>query len=279
VGRRQFVASAAALYVVARGGVRVDAASVYAETVLAKGPVGYWRLGELGGPAAVDSTTHGHDGTYRGDPVFAVPGAIVDDPDGAVQLDGRHDYVEISNSVHFSQPGSGRGLTVEAWMRPDALAFTGETTQNYVHWLGKGDAGDVEWGFRFYSSDSPSRPNRISAYCWNAAGGEGAGAYFQDVLEAGTWIYVVACYDPGDSSDPMAGVSIYRDGVLRESPEKSSAARYASYDVVPVHGAAPLRLGTRDLVSLFTGALDEVAIYPRVLSADEIAENYQVGSS
>ncbi len=255
------------------------AASAYAETVLAKRPVGYWRLGELGGPMAADSAGHQDDGTYRGAPAFGVPGAILGDPDGAVQLDGRHDYIEIPNSVHFSQPASGRGLTVEAWMRPDTLAFTGQTSQEYVHWLGKGDAGDFEWGFRFYSSSSPSRPNRISAYIWNAAGGEGAGAYFQDVLVAGTWIHVVACYDPGDSSDPRAGVSIYRDGVLRESPATSHAARYASYDVVPVHGAAPLRLGTRDLVSFFAGALDDVAVYPRVLSAAEIAENYRVARS
>ncbi len=257
----------------------MPATSAYAQTVLAKGPVGYWRLGEPGGPTAADSTSSARDGTYRGDPVFDVPGAIWNNSDGAVQLDGQDDYVEIPNSADFSQPTSGAGLTVEVWMRPDILSFTGETSQNYVHWLGKGDAGDTEWGFRFYSSDSPSRPNRISAYCWNAAGGEGAGAYFQDVLMAGTWIHVVACYDPGDQSDPMAGVSIYRDGALRESPATSSAARYASYDVVPVHGAALVRLGTRDLVSFFTGALDEVAIYPRVLSAAEIAENYQVARS
>ena len=46
---------------------------------------------------------------------------------------------------------------------------------------------------------------------------------------------------------------------------------------MPVHGTAPLRLGTRDKVSFFRGALDEVAIYPRVLTADEILENYQTG--
>ncbi len=260
---------------VASAAHRVDAAAAYAQTVLAKRPVAYWRLGERRGPTAADASRRGHDGTFRGDPAFDAPGAIQHDPDGAVRLDGRHDYVEIPNSIHFSQPASGRGLTVEAWMRPDALAFAGQTAQAYVHWLGKGDAGDFEWGFRFYSSDSPSRPNRISAYIWNLAGGEGAGAYFQDELSAGRWIHVVACYDPGDRSNPDAGVSIYRDGMLRGSPRSSRGARYASYDIVPAHGAAPLRLGTRDLGSFFTGALDDVAVYPRVLSAAEIGENYR----
>jgi hypothetical protein len=247
------------------------------KTVLAKRPVAYWRLGEQRGPVAADAASHAHDGTYRGAPAFGEPGPIRDDADGAVRLDGRHDYVEIPNSIHFSQPASGRGLTVEAWLRPDALTFAGQTEQKYVHWLGKGDPGDPEWGFRFYSADSPSRPNRISAYLWNPAGGEGAGAYFQDELAAGHWIHVVACYDPGDRSDPLAGVSIYRDGVLRAGPRRSRSrgARYAAYDIVAAHGAAPLRLGTRDLHSFLTGALDDVAVYPRVLGAAEIADNYR----
>ena len=59
----------------------------------------------------------------------------------AVQFNGTN-YVEIPDSVDFSQPTSTYGLTVEAWMRPDALSFPGEaspdSTQNpYVHWLGK----------------------------------------------------------------------------------------------------------------------------------------------
>jgi hypothetical protein len=248
--------------------------SAYAQAILAKGPVAYWRLGELSGPAAADASGNGHGGTYIGDPAFDQPGAIVGDPDGAVGLDGNGEYVEIPDSVQLSQPDSGNGLTVEVWIRPDVLTFAGQTTEKYVHWLGKGDAGEFEWGFRFYSNDSPSRPNRISAYIWNAPGGEGAGAYFQDALTAGRWIYVVACYAPGDQTDAGAGVSIYRDGVLRGSPSSSPGALYSSFDIVPAQGAAPLRLGTRDLGSFFTGGLDEVAVYPRVLSAEEIAENY-----
>jgi hypothetical protein len=276
--RGQFACGAAALCVAAGTARRAVAAGGYAQTVLAKRPVAYWRLGERTGPTASDATGNGHAGTYRGNPALGEPGAIANDPDGAVRLGGHHDYVEISDSVHFSQPASGRGLTVEVWMRPDVLVFPGQTAQTYVHWLGKGDTGDFEWGFRFYSQDSASRPNRISAYIWNASGGEGAGAYFQDRLVAGRWIHVVAGFDPGDGSDPNAGVSIYRDGVLRGNPRRTRGARYASYNIVPAHGAAPLRLGTRDLDSFFTGALDDVAVYPRVLSAAEIADNFRAAT-
>jgi hypothetical protein len=86
---------------------------------------------------------------------------------------------------------------------------------------------------------------------------------------------VVACYDPGDASDPSAGVSIYKHGVLRGGPNTSPGALYATYNIYPVHGSAPVRLGTRDQGSFLVGGLDEVAIYPRVLSASEILDNYE----
>src|SRR5262245_22525465 len=259
--------------------------------VLAKGPVGYWRLGEQAGPTALDASGHGSDGTYFGNPTLGQLGAIVNDPDTAIGFNGpgSRDYVEIPNPVtqEFSQPTSGLGLTVEVWMRPDVLIFPGQTSERYIHWLGKcvSGSGQCEWGLRFYSQDSPSRPNRISAYIWNPNGGLGAGAFFQDVLTPGQWMHVVAVYEPGDKdTDPPAGVHIYRDGVHRQGPP-SSGTLYRSFGIVPAHGTLPLRLGTRDAaispsvnsVSYLTGGLDEVAIYPRVLTEPEIPENYCVG--
>ena len=101
----------------------------------------------------------------------------------------------------------------------------------------------------------------------------------QETVKEFAWMHLVACYAPGDQSDPMAGVSLYLNGVLRGSPATQKGARYRSYDIVPVHGSAPLRFGTRDLGSFLKGGLDEVAIYPRVLSDDEIREHYQASSS
>jgi hypothetical protein len=245
----------------------------YRDTVLAKGPVGYWRLGEDAGPTAGDETSNAHDGCYVGNPSFGTPGASAGDPDTAVGFNGTS-YVEIPDSEDFSQPTSGVGLTVEAWLRPDILQFPGETEDPYIYWLGKGAAGEREWAFRFYSQDS-SRPNRISAYLWSPAGVLGAGAYFEDKLVPGEWIHVVACYEPGDNAT-NAGVHIYRDGVHRLGPP-SPGTLYRNYDVEPHHGTSPLRLATRDCASLLIGALDEVALYPRVLSAEEIKENYLNG--
>jgi len=262
----------------------------YSDVVLAKDPVGYWRLGERTGLTASDASGHGFDGTYVGKPTLGQPGAILSDSDTAIGFNGSgsRDYVDIPNPVTqaFSQPTSGLGLTVEVWMRPDVLIFPGQTSERYIYWLGKcvSGSGECEWGLRFYSQDSPSRPNRISAYIWNPSGGEGAGAHFQDTLTPGEWIHIVAVYEAGDQdTEPLAGVHIYRDGVCRQGPPLSGTL-YRTFGIAPVSGTLPLRLGTRDAAtsgsagrSYLTGGLDEVAIYPRVLTPDEILENYRAG--
>jgi hypothetical protein len=260
----------------------------YRDAVLAKNPVAYWRLGEAAGPTAVDETGNGYDGTYFGAPTYGQPGAIQGDPNTAVQFNGA-DYVEIPNSVNFSQPTSGNGLTVEVWMRPDDLSFPGHSSSGssenpYVHWLGKGEAGQQEWAFRFYSDDQQSaaaRPNRISAYIWSPAGSEGAGAYFQQTIGAGQWMHIVASYEPGDKDTcPPKGVHIYLNGQQQQGPfDIGTLYCNPCFAILPANGTAPLRLATRDLASFFIGALDEVAIYPQVLTPAQILENYQLGVS
>jgi Concanavalin A-like lectin/glucanases superfamily len=261
---------------VAASPVRAPAATPsYRKAVLAKKPVGYWRLGDMVLTTAIDASLNRRHGKYHGNPK-STPGALRADADPGIALDGKS-YVEIRDHAQFSQPTSGAGLTVEAWVRPDVLVFEGETSDAHVHWLGKGEAGRQEWGLRFYSKKS-KRPNRISAYLWTPAGGLGAGAYFEDALKPGEWIHVVACYDPGDAdTQGKPGVHIYKNGVRRGGPP-SAGTLYDNprWQIKPAHGAAPLRLGTRDRKSFLTGGLDEVAIYPRVLTAREILEHYQL---
>ena len=260
---------------------KMPALDVYRPLILAAKPVGYWRLGESSGAVAADETRNQHQGKYVKQPKLGQPGAISGDFISSITLDGKS-YVEIPDHPAFSQPTSGAGLTVEVWMRPDKLDFADATPVKYIHWLGKGEAGRHEWGFRFYTRGDGERPNRISAYIWNPSGQLGAGAYFQDRLLAGKWIHVVACYELGDATAGFrrAGVRIYKDGVLRQGPP-SKGTLYRNppdWNIMPQHGAAPVRLGTREAKGFFVGGLDELAIYPRVLSPEEIRLHYEVGT-
>jgi hypothetical protein len=277
--RREMLALGGASLIASASPSRPLHEASYRDTVLAAKPAGYWRLGETQGTTARDATDT-HNGRYHGPVVFGETGAIRGDQDTAVRLNGRDSFAEVPNNRVFSQPTSKKGLTVEVWMRPDILIFDSNESGPYVHWLGKGDRGQNEWGFRFYSRHS-DRPNRISAYIWNLGGDLGAGAYFQDRLKPREWIHIVACYSPGTMDDPAAGVSIYKNGLLRGGPDShppQPGARYAQYNITPEHGTAPVRFGTRDLKSFFQGGLDEIAIYPRVLTNTEIMEHYRAGS-
>src|SRR5262245_10438233 len=124
----------------------------YHQAVLAAHPVAYWRLGERpGAPTAADATPHKHDGRYHRRPLLGQPGALARDRDTAMGLDGPKSkaYVEVPAAKAFSVATSGRGLSVELWLRPDALDFTGENQDPknaYIHWLGKGEPGEFEWG-------------------------------------------------------------------------------------------------------------------------------------
>jgi hypothetical protein len=99
----------------------------------------------------------------------------------------------------------------------------------------------------------------------------------QDKLVKGRWLHIVACYQRGDRTNPTAGVQIYKDGQFRMGPP-SPGTLYSNpkFLIMPAHGTAPLRLGTRDLGSFLRGGLDEVAIYPYVLSANKVEEHYKI---
>jgi hypothetical protein len=175
------------------------------------------------------------------------------------------------------------GMTVHAFMKPTALDFNGG---NFVHWLGKGEDPQMEWAFRFYPASDPERPSRISGYIWNPTAccgfpsNQGAGAYFQDpALAAGTWYQVVVIYDPGDALDTQAGVTIYQNGQCQSggtrcggTPSPGVLYSNPSFVVHPRNGTSPLRIGTRDCASFFTGGLDEVAVFDRALTAAEVSE-------
>ena len=238
----------------------------YRQAVLADSPVGYWPLDDPPGSKTARAAAGALSGTYvRTHAAAGIAGL-------ARAFDGTSSYISIPDSAAWSEPTTG-AVTVEFWMRPSALVFSHEEGSGYVWILGKGEAGSQEWGFRMYGDDnteSPPRDNRIAFYAFNPTGGEGAGAYFQDRLTVGKWIYVVGELTP-------TGVLIFKDGVLRQGPP-AKATLYANpaFNVKPAHGASPIRLGTRNFHSYFQGALDEVAIYPHVLSSSEIRRHYAV---
>jgi len=233
-------------------------------------------------------------------------------PQSYIQFDGTPgNQVEIDypEAPDFSV-NPNVGLTVSAWVRPDALHFDhtdgSDPNQQYVHWLGKGvgsdDNAQQEWTFRIYSQNEPlpctncPRINRVSFYVFNLARpagktcqNEGIGSYFQfpindpDPLVAGEWIQVTGVVD--DSPD-VKTTSIYKNGnfIRCDRYQATPASRcqrlpdqgpgQCPRPITPTHGTAPVRIGHRDRLSYLNGAVAEVRIWNRPLTADEVAGVY-----
>jgi hypothetical protein len=218
-----------------------------------------------------DLTGHGRRGTAVGAPVrVRMPNG-----DRAFRFDGRRQFLQFGDRKAFEIDATGV-LTVEFWMRPDTLQFSDEEGSGYVYTMGKGNPGAHEWYTRMYSrTNSESRPNRISGYAFNPAGGLGAGSYFQDPVTVGQWIHVALVINANARSSqyPMGYTRIYKNGVLRDTDS------LAGYNIVPRSGSAPLRIGTGYLNSYFQGAIGDVAFYNKELSASRLKAHYAAGRS
>ncbi|HEX7701341.1 MAG TPA: LamG-like jellyroll fold domain-containing protein [Kofleriaceae bacterium] len=160
------------------------------------------------------------------------------------------------------------GLTVHAAVRLDPNPPVLEQI------LGKGDHSgftsgtDQEFHLRYDHQ-------RLKGYAFNRDGGFGAGEAFDAVAER--WYDVVLEFDPGDYRDPNAGVHMIVDGIeLPTGPGSHYRSNPCTADdptcwtIDPRNGNAPLRIGTSDGESFFAGDVDEVAIFDRLLTADEL---------
>ena len=243
----------------------------YDRQALSLGPALYLPLGHPSSATEQNLAGTGNNGVYL---PAQDPPAVVKLPNGdpAASFDGRQQYVQVPSASTLSVTYSGC-LSVQAWISPRALQFPHEEGTGYVYILGKGTTGAQEYALRMYSrvnTESPVRPNRISAYAFNLDGGLGSGSYFQDPVTVGEWIMVTFVIDANRSSAwPHGYVAIYKDGTLR------GRVSLSQYGVKPEASNTPFRIGTRDLGSYFEGAIGKVAVYDYVLSGTDIAATYK----
>ena len=239
--------------------------SAYDDLILTDNPALYLPL---------DGSTTSADGrtaTVHGSP--AVQAGALPNGDTAVVFDGSTtQWIELPDSADLSVSTTG-ALTVEAWLRPDALTMPHTEGTGYVHWLGKltyDTTNQCEWVARIYSADNTEgRSNRISGYAFNAAGGLGAGSYFQDALTPGEWIhYALVINTTPSSTYPTGYTKLYRDGVLRDQDSLSG------YSIVPTDTTSPMRIGSADLRGFLRGAVAKVAVYPVELAASQLAAHH-----
>ncbi len=216
----------------------------YMEEVLADSPHGYWRLGEASGTLAADASTNGNDGTYKNSVELGLPGGLVTDADTSASfntgstLEKDHVLVPDSGSLDL-----GDTFSLAAWIRRDGTGLTDCIL----------DKGEGSFIFRFDGEDHLLlRRNGVANIAKSTT----------KITDAG-WHYVVATKNG-------ATVKIYIDGVDVTGTVTNSTC---------VNNAVALTIGASNAgeEDFFRGGIDEVAVYPAVLSAGRVQAHYEAG--
>ncbi len=208
------------------------------------GLVGYWNLDEATSTTAFDSSGNTNNGTLTNGPTWQSPSNCVSS--SCLSFDGSDDYVNCGNnaSLNVGQPAGSNGLTLEAWIKPNSTVISD---------AGIIDNNNLKYAFTYHNA------SKLYFYIH-----DGSNFVVAD-MSYGAWHYVVGTWDGTAGPNSM---KLFIDGQL-------VAQKASSYDTTSANG--PIYIGKRVGKNSFDGLIDEVRIYNRALSAEEIKQHYQAG--
>ena len=235
-------------YTLGRLAVPANTVAAYSNPVLESNPVAYWRLEELVSVAkAADWSGNNRTGTYTGGTKGAAHPLPYDPANVGVILNGSSDYISPDSSLPASI-FSGGSYSVEMWFNADTLhqgdlaAFT--TSAGHAILLELETNGKIRFLHR-----------------WPAGGSGGTDIYSTNLYTTDEWHYLVAVKDGAD-------MKLYLDGVLDPT---------TATDASTINGALDLalgRIGKSISGRYFNGMLDDIALYDRALTYEEIYYHY-----
>ena len=216
--------------------------------------VGVWHLDEGSGSIAYDETGNNNDGTlYNGTQVSSQEPTWASSckSENCLVFDGSNDYVDYGNNQSLNPTNE---ITVETWVK--WANFYSDTAGHAM--ISKSNYGTN--GYMLYQSTG-SPYNRVSYFIFTDSLHSNVS---QSTLSTDTWYHIVMTYDDSniklyingslDSSIPATG-SIYWGGTVKNFLIGST---YNSSE------------------SKFNGTIDEVKIYNRALSSEEVNASYSV---
>jgi hypothetical protein len=227
-------------------------------TGLDSGLVGFWSFDgqDISGTTAFDRSGLGNNGTISG--AARTAGRIGQ----ALEFDGVDDYVDALSPDPLDDL---RTFTVSAWIKPDSM---GEGDFGRI--TDKRNLGTVGWDF--FTCSSGAAPTCTDAIRLRQAFGTSGGVWDSpsNSVARNVWQHVVVTYNSNSTAnDP----SFYINGASVAVTEGTAPSGSYSSD-----GAVNFTIGnTPDTTRTFDGAIDEVRIYNRVLTSDEIKRLYNMG--
>ncbi len=222
------------------------------ERDLNAGLVAYWNFDEGSGNVLHDVSGHGNDGTIYG-------ATWVDGVHGkALSFNGNEDYVKINSNLLNQLP-----LTISGWVKPEVRSDYGYTTQFPNNVISNDYPGSSGMGFGV----NMWRHNTMITVEYQGHIGEKAS--FVRITNVSfvqsTWHFVVVTYTIGNFWLYVDGKEIYHLNFTQEALDG------VNYIRIGKHNDDSYRYAT---TRFFKGAVDELRIYNRALSANEIKELY-----
>jgi len=195
--------------------------------------VAHWKFDEGSGSVAHDASGNGNDGTFVGDPQWAV-GKL----GGALEFNGSSDYIEVpfSESLRVINQGD---FSITAWFRLN------EFPSEYKSVFQQGDdtsGGPGRTWLFFHQSDE------IRSSLGGSATGSGVG------MESGIWYHAVVVVTEGGTTD---SVQLYVNGEAAGAAREDSMEDSEGVFYIGAH---------KGLGNIWDGPLDEIRIYSHALS-------------
>ena len=212
---------------------------------LTRSLVAYWKLDEASGNA-VDEVS-GHTLTNTGTLTYA-SGKL----NNGANFDGTAKYLSMATPAALKTLGNG--FSVSFWCKPTATTVTGRIISGL-----NGNSGAY-----IYMGGSGNTPTSIGFTVNNLSTGYIAGG---QIFSAAVWSHVVCVYDP--SQIGVAMLRVYLNGALANQINSANAAPQSF-----ATGTTNLNLGSNAGATNLNGILDEVGIWSRALSPQEIYTLY-----
>jgi len=182
-----------------------------------------------------------NDGTIVGKAKI-VPGKIEE----GMEFDGANSYIDCGNDNSLDLT---KAVTIEVWIKPNLAGEGG----NNAGPLCKAESGVDPWNWQL-RYNAPG--GNFMGFQFNAGGSNWISV--QEKLAPGKWYHITGTYDGKEAKCFLNGVE----------KEKKSMANISS-------GKGKFFIGQDGWMNVFNGVVDEVRIYSRALSFDEIQHNYK----
>ena len=273
--------------------VPASAASLYSSAVLADSPVAYYRLGETSGAGAANSSAAGAslDGNYVNFAVLqtapatpstlAAAGPRPGDASGSAAIVGleadnlgirsganANAQVEVPDNALLDLTGA---MTLEAWVRRDDVQAVNGNNEGII---GKFVGSTNQRSYALYYNPRTTSGGPTLGFVLNTTGTSAgnvdlvAGVNLPTGTDAG-WVHLAAVYEPS------VRMTLYLNGL--PVAEKVSGLPAASVFA----GTAPLWIGRQFSAASntsFEGLIDEVAIYDKALSGEQVLAHYEAAT-